>query len=222
MTNVFITFEGIDGSGKDTLIEHCIHLIKSRPEVFGDKYSNIWITREPTKITCAGKKLAQKLKHGFASKFEAAQLFVEDRIEHSNIIKQILPYSHVLCSRYDLSTLAYQKTQGLDFEELYNMHRYNESKGTLIPNLTIYIKTDPHIAFKRIHKRNENRNENREIFETLDFQIELSKNYDFVIEKLRKRGREVITINGNTELEEVKKELRKALIKVQHKITKKH
>ena len=68
MKNVFFSFEGIDGSGKDTLIEYCVHLIKSDPEIFGDKYSNIWVTREPTKITKAGKELVSistiKLKLG--------------------------------------------------------------------------------------------------------------------------------------------------------------
>ncbi len=214
MKNVFFSFEGIDGSGKDTLIEYCVHLIKSDPEIFGDKYSNIWVTREPTKITKAGKELAKKLKEGFNSGLEAALLFVEDRIQHSKIIKEMLNHSHVLCSRYDLSTLAYQKTQGVGFEELCKMHKYGQEEGTLLPDLTIYIKVDPEIAIKRVYKRKED----KEVFEKLDFQTKLVENYDFVINELQKRGRKILVLDGNQSLERVKNEFRSKLMNYQNEL----
>lgn len=215
MKTLFITFEGIDGSGKDTLLEYCIHLIKQEPEIFGDKYSNIWITREPTKITKSGKTICELLKQNSLSGEDAARLFIKDRIQHSKIIKEVLKHSYVLCSRYDLSTLAYQTAQGLNFEELYKMHKYGKANGTLIPDITVYIRTNPEIAFKRVTERNQH----KEVFENLEFQKKLYENYEMIVKKLKEKGRRIMVLNGDNDLNTVKKELKENLIKFQEELT---
>lgn len=55
--NKFIVFEGLDGSGKDTQLNKAVDYMRTR-----DKYAQIWITREPTNNTIAGKEIARRLK----------------------------------------------------------------------------------------------------------------------------------------------------------------
>ena len=53
--NLFVVFEGLDGSGKDTQLFLFAKGIKEGDFIFANKYSNIWITREPTKLNKHGK-----------------------------------------------------------------------------------------------------------------------------------------------------------------------
>ena len=202
--NLFITFEGIDGCGKDTQLNKLVEQIREDDNFpFGDKYSSVWITREPTKLTDQGKLISQKIREQDVSKEEATKLYIEDRIQHSKLIKEILSHSHVCCSRYDLSTLSYQMTQGMDFDYLYELHKYGQFNGTLIPDITIIFLIDEEIANKRINSRNGI----TECFEKREFQKKLVDNLNFCIEKLEKKGRIIIQVNANQPIEEVSKEM---------------
>ena len=128
---LFIAFEGLYGSGKDTQLHKIINYLKNN-----DKYCNIWVTREPTKITESGNNISELLK-GVVTKEDTIKYFIKDRKEHSNIIKDMLKHSHVLTSRYDFSTYAYQMAQGSTFDELYNAHNYNID--IIIPDITNLI-----------------------------------------------------------------------------------
>ena len=81
------------------------------------------------------------------------------------MIKDILKHSHVLISRYDLSTLSYQMTQGMSFDELYNMHKYGKEEGCIIPDITLIFDLPVKIAFERMAKRNSE----TEFFEKVEF-----------------------------------------------------
>mgnify|MGYP001811027204 CR=1 FL=1 len=86
----FIAVEGIDGSGKDTQLFELVKAIREDDnKPFGNKYSNVWITRNPTKITPAGIKISNLIRQRQVSGEEAAELYVKDRIEHTQIIKEI-------------------------------------------------------------------------------------------------------------------------------------
>ena len=200
----FITFEGIDGSGKDTQLFELVKAIKNDDNFpFGNKYSNIWVTRNPTKITQSGRKVSNLIRKGSIDGKTAARLYIQDRIEHSRIIRQFLRYSHVLSSRYDISTLTYQYVQGIDFDELYNAHNFGKSDGCVIPDISVVFEIPAEISFKRISKRGEK----REYFEELDFQKKLVEAQRICVEKLRERGRKIIVVNANQEIEKVKDEM---------------
>jgi dTMP kinase len=204
--NLFITFEGIDGSGKDTQMHNLIKHIRGNKEIFGDKYTNITVTREPTKYSKWGREISEKLKEDkFLSVKETTNLYIKDRIEHTKLIKEQLKTSFVLCSRYDLSTLSYQMTQGEIFDNLYNFHKYNEINGCLIPDITIVFLVNPEEGFRRAKKRGEK----KEFFEKLEFQKLISKNLDFCINEIKKRQkkRKVIIINANNSIENIELEL---------------
>lgn len=203
----FIAFEGLDGSGKDTQLSKLVDEIKSsKNSLFGDKYSNIWITRQPTKITKSGIEISEKIKQEHVSKEEATKGFVQDRIEHSQIIKEILKHSFVLTSRCDFSTLVYQNAQGMDLQELYAMHNYNEELGTLIPDITLVFRIPAQVGLSRILGGRQE--VPKECFEQLEFLQKCEEKEQEVIEYLkRKDGRCILKINANQSVEEVTKEM---------------
>ena len=95
---MLITFEGIDGSGKTTLVEKIIQEFKTK---------EIFVTKEPTKDMEAKDPLA------------LAFLFMADRVEHTGKIKKRIKEGKiVLCDRYCDSTYAYQ---GVLISEKYNL-----------------------------------------------------------------------------------------------------
>lgn len=204
---LFIAFEGLDGSGKDTQLNKLIDEIKSsKNSLFGDKYSNIWVTRQPTKITKSGIEISEKIKQESVSKEDATKGFVQDRIEHSQIIKEQLTHSFVLTSRCDFSTLVYQYAQGMSLEELYNMHKYDDEKGTLIPDITLIFKIPAQVGLSRILGGRQE--VPKECFEQLDFLQECERKEVEVIEYLRKKdGRCIIEINANQSVQDVTKEM---------------
>lgn len=201
----FISFEGIDGCGKDTQLHELVKAIKEDDNYpFGNKYSNIWVTREPTKITESGKKISQLIRERDVSGEEATEYFVKDRKEHSQIIRDMLKHSHVLTSRYDLSTLVYQMTQGMDFDKLYEMHDFGNDDGCLIPHITIVFELSAEEAFKRMNSRNSA----TECFEKKEFQEKLSKNLFDAIKMLQEKdGRNIIVVNANQPILDVTKEM---------------
>jgi dTMP kinase len=198
--NLFIVFEGIDGSGKDTQMHKLSKKIRDDSRYpFGSKYDNVWITREPTKITPSGMKVSKIIKGEDFDNDEVKKLFITDRIEHSKIISEFLIYSHVLCSRYDLSTYSYQMEDNEDFYKIYEMNKYSQ-EGSLIPDLTIVFDVEPEIALMRLEKRNTN----IEVFEKLEILKKVRKNMFFSIDSLRKRdGRNIIVIDANCAQEEI-------------------
>ncbi len=203
--NYFISFEGIDGSGKDTQIFELAKAIKEdNNDFYGDKYSNIWLTREPTRITESGNRISDLLRTSKVSLEDATKGFIDDRIEHSEIIRKILPHSDVLTSRYDLSTFAYQKTQGACFGDLYHLHNYDTIDGALIPDFTLVFDLPAKVAFERSRKRNSE----KEYFENLAFQEKLVENLHSCIAELRKYdSRKIILINANSPKEKVTQEM---------------
>ena len=205
-SHLYIAFEGLDGSGKDTQLQLLINEIKSsKNKLFGDKYSNIWVTRQPTKITHSGKIISDLITKEEVSKEDATKWFIKDRIEHSHIIRDMLKHSFVLTSRCDFSSLVYQYAQGMDLEELYQMHKYGES-GTQIPDITLVFSVSAKEGLERI---NGGRQEvPKEYFEQLDFLEECEEKEKKVISYLREKdGRTIIEINAQQSIEKVSQEV---------------
>ncbi|MBP8017115.1 dTMP kinase [Candidatus Gracilibacteria bacterium] len=197
----FIVFEGLDGSGKDTQLDNALSYIRQK-----NKYSQLWITREPTHNTEAGREIAKKLKEGgFKSGYEALDLYVKDRIEQTAIRKEILKHSHILSSRFDYSTYAYQVAQGLSFEEVYKAHDYSK---ILIPDITFIFD----VSIENIEKRLSGRGDKKEFFEELSFLKIVREKYLEAYEKL-KNERNIYLIDANNSIKETFEEVKKILDK---------
>jgi dTMP kinase len=228
---LFITFEGIDGSGKGTQLYNLIHHIKCDKNGFiGNKYTPIWITREPTHLTESGRSISKKIREENVNGEIASKLFIDDRIEHTQkfIIPRMKEGNIVLCDRYDISTYAYQTTQGIDFDLLYDLHNYpleaqnselpkkgknlkdlgllrDDHGGAIVPDITIVLMVNPEIAFDRVHQRNGI----LECFEEINFQKRLHDQQKVVLVEISKRqpNRKFIIVDGSRDIEFVTSEI---------------
>lgn len=160
-----------------------------------DKYAQIWITREPTGATEAGREIARRLKNeGFKDGHEALALYVRDRTEQSEIRRGMLRHSHVVASRFDLSTYAYQGAQGLSFEEIRVAHDYSK---ILLPDVTFLFD----VSVETVEKRLAGRGEAKEFFEELGFLSRVRDKYLEAYERL-KSERRIVLVDANGGIEE--------------------
>lgn len=196
---MFIVFEWVDGSWKDTQLNKSVQYIREK-----HKNTQIWITKEPTANTSAGREILQKLKNwGFASSSEALNLYAQDRAEQSDIRREILKHSIILSSRFDYSTYAYQWVSGCSFEDIYAAHDY---KNILLPDITFYFD----VSKENIKKRLSQRGWEKEYFEEIDFLLQVSYKYKEIIEKF-KGERNIIIIDANKSIDEVFEGVKKYL-----------
>lgn len=107
----FIVFEGINGSGKTTIINNLINY-------YSKLNIKIKYIKFPDRSTNSGKIIDKflKNKHEFKSLKEQINIFAENRKESQSLIKSYLNEGNIiLCDRYLYSNLAYTLTdQTLD------------------------------------------------------------------------------------------------------------
>lgn len=147
---MFITFEGIEGSGKST----ALRLVEERLTALGRE---ALVTREP-----GGSRLGQTLRAILldiqsTDLTREAELFLylADRAQHvSQVIKPALDEGKVvLCDRFADSTVVYQGYgRGLDPKTL---HTFNDiAVSGLWPDMTLLLDLPPEIGLKRAVTRN--------------------------------------------------------------------
>ena len=146
--NLFITVEGIDGSGKSTQAKL---IAKWLQEFSGIETVN---TFEPGDWS-GGKKLRDLILHDDNfNDFSELFLFLADRAGHlKNLILPALNSGkNIICERYNDSSLAYQSGgNGLNFIQVKNIIN---ACNFPTPDLTVFLDINPDLAFKRIKIRN--------------------------------------------------------------------
>ena len=161
----FITFEGIDGSGKSTVSKKLYKELKS-------KGFDVVLTYEPTD-SWIGKQVKKCIESN-ADPFVTTFVFIADRINHSKQIQKWLESGKiVLCDRYIDSTYAYQAAQLQD--RISNPIKWLKdlSKNHYItPDRTFIFVINPKNSLDRIKNR-----ENLIPFEKLSFLEKVQKNY---------------------------------------------
>ena len=145
---MFITFEGIEGSGKSSLIEQLKKYYKSsKLEAF--------FSKEPggTDLGKEIRKILLNPKYSFDPTSELL-LLLADRAEHvQKIIRPNLQKNKLIfCDRYLDSTLAYQGSgRNLDKKTIKEMFKALDFP---IPDLTILLDVPVQIGLSRARKRN--------------------------------------------------------------------
>ena len=195
MTNkgFFITFEGIDGSGKSTQIENLAIFLKNLG-------FDVITTREPGG-SIGGEEIRNLLLQGDVDRWSAETeilLFTAARRDH--LEKIILPALNegkiVICDRFTDSTRMYQGMRGSKLRSLVD--RLNEEVIHLDPNLTIIIDIDPEISLKRAKSRKTV----EERFE--DFGVGLQKNMrKGFIELSKEFSNRVEVVNGHQSVDDL-------------------
>ena len=145
---LFISFEGIDGAGKSTHIEHVAAL-------FRQAGSAVVLTREPGG-TALSEKLRELVLHEPMDALTEALLMFAARREHLvQVIEPALARGEVvLCDRFTDATFAYQGGgRGFDWAVLAQLERMVQQtpQGVLRqPDLTVWFDLDPSIAAERL------------------------------------------------------------------------
>lgn len=148
---VFITFEGLDGSGKSTQIERLTATLNARG-------LDVLATREP-----GGSAIGERIRSilldsrtsGLSPVTELALMFA-DRAQHiEEVIEPALKAGKVvICDRYTDSTEAYQGFgRQLGSQIVGDLHRV--LCGDLWPDLTLLLESELNASVARARNRNE-------------------------------------------------------------------
>jgi dTMP kinase len=147
----FITFEGLDGTGKSTQLHKLAAVLRAA----GHKVVE---TREPGGTT-TGEKIRRVLldssTQGLSPLAEMALMFASRAQHIAEIIQPALEHGQiVLCDRFTDSTEAYQGSgRKLGSEPVLELHRV--LCGNLQPDLTILLESDPTASVRRARLRNQ-------------------------------------------------------------------
>ena len=140
---MFVTFEGLDGSGKSTQAQ-LLH------DALTGEGRDVVLTREPGG-TPLGEQVRALLLHGDGiSPWAEAALFAAARAELvEKVIRPALERgAHVVCDRYIDSSLAYQGiARGLGVERVLELN-LQATRG-LLPDRTFLILLEPEESARR-------------------------------------------------------------------------
>jgi len=198
----FVVFEGLDGSGKGTMLALTAEWLFNSHMV--DK---ILLTREPTNSTY-GKQIRKTLSQDTEPMTKAKRLlnlYLEDRKEHlEKVIKPALQLNtFVLCDRYKYSTICYQQAQGIPLEKIISLHQ-----RMLVPDLVLILDVSAGAALGRIRAARGQ----TEKFEKKFFLEELRQNYLALKKQLPRENIKVI--DAGCPQEEVFEQAKKAISKL--------
>jgi dTMP kinase len=142
---LFITVEGIDGSGKSTQID----LMK---DYIQGKGFDVVLTREPggTKISEKIRAIILDLENSEMGAITEMLLYAAARAQLvSEIIKPAIENGKiVICDRFIDSSYVYQGFgRGIDLDIIKNVN--DEAMGGIVPDITFFFDVNPEIALKR-------------------------------------------------------------------------
>ena len=194
MRGKFITFEGIDGSGKSTQLR----MLTSELLVRG---LSVLPTMEP-----GGTPLGRRLREAFLETEENVAplaellLFAADRAQHVNfLVKPALEEGKIVVSdRYSDATFAYQGA-GRGFPEATVNQIIELATSGLKPDLTLFFDLPIERALSRTNNRNDTgERKNRMDKETAGFYERVREAYLKISEDEPERFR-VIDASGSTD-----------------------
>lgn len=146
----FITFEGLDGSGKSTQLEKLARSLRAHG-------LSVAVTREPGG-TATGEKIREVLLHSATaglSPFTEMALMFASRAQHIHevILPALAEGRIVLCDRFTDSTEAYQGGgRKLGSKAVLQLHEI--LCGNLQPDLTILLDNEAAFSVDRARRRN--------------------------------------------------------------------
>ena len=202
VTPQFISFEGIDGSGKSTQLRLLEAYLRKRG-------IPLLVAREPGG-TEVGESIRQILLHSKNTGLEPVSellLYYASRYQnlHQNILPALAAGQWVLCDRFSDASLAYQgygRGISLAFIKLLNQEVVHQR----FPDLTVYIDIEPQLALLRARKRNQRSlyDEGRFENESLEF---FKKVRDGYLKLADENSHRIKIINGNQSIEHVQADI---------------
>jgi dTMP kinase len=141
---MFVTFEGLDGSGKTTQAALLAEALR-------EDGVEVVATREPGG-TPLGERIRDLVLHGdHVAPWAEAALYAASRAQHvDEVIRPALDRgATVVCDRYVDSSVAYQGVgRGLGLDEVLALNLV--VVGGLLPGRTVLVEIDPETAAERV------------------------------------------------------------------------
>jgi dTMP kinase len=190
---VFVTFEGIDGSGKSTQAGLLAEALTADGR-------DVVLTREPGG-TELGERIREVLLHeGDVTPWAEATLFAAARAQlvESVIAPALARGADVVCDRYLDSSLAYQGiARGLGLERVLELNLH--ATGGVLPDRTYLLLVDPQLAAGRMPASRD-----RIEREDADFRARVDRAYRELAEVFPNR---ITTIDGSRPADEIGREI---------------
>ena len=196
---MFISFEGIEGSGKSTQIELIEELIRAK----GYQVKKL---REP-----GTTELGEKIRNIFLEKTsetvdpitEAFLLYASRKHLDQNFLRQNLSDGAiVIADRYADATLAYQSYgKGLDHNFVKLIH---DSSQLISPDLTFYMDISAELSRERISDREMDRMES----ESIDFFKKVREGY---LQIAHDNPERVVVLDANKSIDELHESIKKII-----------
>ena len=201
---IFITFEGVDGSGKTTISK----LVSDKLIELG--YKCIY-TREPGGIDIA-EQIRDVILNPENIKMDAkteALLYAASRRQH--LVEKIIPALNdgaiVICDRFVHSSLAYQGiARNLGFDEVMNINEF--AIEGFYPYKTIFLDLDEKIGLERIQSR---AFKDRLDQESLDFHTKVTEGYKLIKQKFAEN---MVIVDASRSVDDVSELALKKVIEI--------
>lgn len=188
----FISFEGIDGSGKSTQAKLLIERLNSNS-------IETCFVREP-----GGTKISEEIRNillddraeEMSSRTEALLMCASRaQLTKNIIIPELKSGKWVIADRYSDSTLAYQGGgRGIDLDWLVRLNNF--ATFGIEPDVTFYIDIDPNIGLQRRKNISADRIESA----GLEFQNEIRNKYLEIIDNFSNR---CVLVDGKLSIKEI-------------------
>ena len=194
---MFVSFEGLDGSGKTTQAE----LLRARLEADGEE---VVATREPGG-TELGERIRELVLHGGdIMPWAEALLYAAARAQHvEQVIRPALERGEsVICDRYVDSSAAYQGVgRGLGLDVVLDLNL--AAVGGLMPDRTFLLLLDPSEIPSRLRREHD-----RLERESDDFHARTADGYRELAARFPER---IVVLEGTRPAEELAEEVYGAL-----------
>ncbi|MGT2801437.1 dTMP kinase [Streptococcus henryi] len=193
---LIISFEGPDGAGKTTVLEHLLPLLREKTD------RNIITTREPGGVEIAEKIRDVILDVNHTSMDDKTELLLYMAARRQHYVEKVLPALSegkvVLIDRFIDSSVAYQGAgRGLDTEVISWLNDF--ATDSRKPDLTLYFDVDSETGLARIAK-NAEREINRLDLEKLDMHQRVRQGY---LELAEQETDRIVTIDASQNLDAV-------------------
>jgi dTMP kinase len=197
----YVVFEGLDGSGTTTQWKMLQDWMQS-------KSFPVIAVKEPTNGPI-GKLIRSYLSGEYAASQEVlAKLFAADRWEQmykvGGILEHLQKGNWIVSDRCLVSSLAYQSLS-IPFREVLSLN-----KGILLPSIIFYLDIDPQIGMHRVAQRKND----LEIFESVELQIQIRKQYLKSLNYMKKYGVDVVFLSGAHSVESIHEKIKEWVTKI--------